>query len=481
MKNGRYPFMITLMRNGKPEIKGMDPMDAPEKLALEVSAQALNIAGDQAFMKATEVGKKASTPFFFINLMFVAASASIAGAGVGIKAGAARASAQAKYGFKAHDSYVLKQEVTTFDAAAGAPPREAVRNETMVSQLLFDVQQLKPTVKQDFEQLVSQFQEIVRRINHPYVLRKLSTKTYIASGLSLLAKASKSYAGELVLQAMSVLMSAVTNPLLKTMPETAEWSRALSDMLKDRLFKSRDGSLELPAMNGEYVWLPVEFPTPDEGGISFEVKASNDVFVCFAQEQFTSRNITTPLYEILLGGWGNTRHEIHIKNLGRPGAAIYRKQNPQAMLSSQGFTRYIITLNNGRIKLFKDSTKNKPLLEWQDPFPWVGIRSIGLSSWDMPITIRGIKLLVKRGQRPKVALPQKPKQQKPQPFKEGVTYDESTRDWQKDMQYRQDRERMYRPDPSMVSMMGAGGMTALTPPGGSAPLPQSSTKVPTKK
>ncbi len=444
MQNGRYPFMMTIMKNGKPEVKGMGPIDAPEKFMLEMAAQALSLAGDKTFQTATQVGR-ASTKLGIFAVFGVLASAGIAAAGIGIKAGSAKAAAKAKYGFRSHDSYVRTEEVINNDASMQGAPKEAVRNERVVNQLLVDLQGLKLNVKQDYEVFIGQFQEILRRINHPYVIQKLSTRTYISEGLKNLIDGAKAYSNVFTQQLISTLILAVTNPYLKIMTDSAFWSRSMSEIIKQYLFRYPNEALELPPLKGNYIWLPREFIIPDQGGISFEVKASNDLFVCFAQEQFTAQGSYNPLYEILLGGWENSRHEIHVQNLGRAAIALNKKENLSAMLSSQDFEKYFIAIVNGRILIYKNSIQEKPLIDWKDPFPWNDIKAIGFSSWDTPISIKSIKILIPEKSSAKYSEILKDDYKKSTYFKEGETYEESIRSWQQDMQYREDKDFIYRP------------------------------------
>ena len=32
-------------------------------------------------------------------------------------------------------------------------------------------------------------------------------------------------------------------------------------------------------------------------------------------------------------------------------------------------------------------------MEWKDPYPWKDIKYVGLSNWDVPITLKNIKVL----------------------------------------------------------------------------------------
>jgi|GEM_PF-3117752 len=479
MQNGRYPFTIIITANGKPEIKGLAPTDAPAKLALELTAQVISIAGDQAmaYAQASGFAAKASNAIGAIpvvgqagvvikNIGLVAASAGMATAGVAAKTAAASLKASAKYGIRSHSSYVYTEDVPTEVSGKAEIPKQAIRNEAAVGQILIDTQELKPSIKQDFEQLVALYQQIIRRINHPYVISKITTKRSLASGITSLIGAYKAYPAEIQMEFLNFLISAITNSYLKKMPEMQQWSATMSELLKERLLKAGDQPIELPALHGEYIWFPFEFAKTDQGGISFEVKANNDVFICFAQDQFGTNNVTNQLYEILLGGWDNNRHEIHIQNLGRAAAALNKEQNAQAMLSPVKFNKYWIMLNNGTIKIGLDDPTKNVFLEWKDSFPWTGMRVIGISSWDTPITFKNAKLLTEQGTLAQETLKEQKEKEQAQKTRDATTFTEDIKDWQKDMKYRPpsqtSMDQYYRPT--------QGSLPVMLPPSLSQPL-----------
>lgn len=449
MQNGRYPFTITIAANGKPEIKGLGPLDAPAKLAFELAAQVLSIGGDAIFYYAPLVGQAAKVTdaigaipligeagVVIKNIAAVAATTAIASAGVAAKTASALAKAKVEHGFRAHDSYVRAEEVKSEASGASQVPKQAIRNEAAVTQLLLDAAELKPNIQQDFEQLVAQYQEIVRRINHPYVLRNVTTKNSLINGISRLSEAYKAYSQQLGQQLMNLLINAVTNPYLKNLPEAAQWTRTMSELIKNYLLKFPDQSLELPPLQGEYLWLPFEFAQPDQGGLRFEVKGQSDLFICFSQDQFASKNITNQVYEVLLGGWENTRHEIHIAPLGRAACALNKEQNSQTMFSLQKFTKYSITLNKGTIKIFYGDNTEAPILSWKDPFAWSDIRFIGVSSWNNPLVLRNLKLLTAEGVLIEDTAQEQKLKEKAQEIKQRSTFTEDIKNWEKDMKYR---------------------------------------------
>lgn len=479
MQNGRYPFSIMISANGKPEIKGSAPTDAPAKLVFEVAAAALSLVGDQtmAYAQLSGFAAKATNAIGAIpvvgqasmvikNIALVAASTAMVSAGIAAKTAAASLKASIKYGARSHTSYVKTEEVEAEVTGKGDIPRQAIRNEAAVGQMLIDAQELKPSKKQDFEQLIALYQQIIRRINHPHVISKITTRTSLSSGMSLLMNGYKSYGAELQMQFLNLLISAITNSYLKTMPDAQQWSTTMTELLKERLLKAGDQPIELPALYGEYIWLPFEFSKQDQGGISFEVKASNDVFICFAQDQFKARSINNQVYEILLGGWNNNRHEIHIQNLGRPAAALNKEKNTQAMLSPVKFNKYWITLNNGDIKIGQNDPGKNTFLEWKDSFPWTGMRVIGISSWDTPIILKNAKLLTDQGVIAQETKTQHLEKAKAQAIKEGTTYSEDITDWQKDMKYRPpsktSMDQYYRP--------AQGSLPGILPPSLSQPV-----------
>ncbi|VDI67056.1 Hypothetical predicted protein [Mytilus galloprovincialis] len=108
---------------------------------------------------------------------------------------------------------------------------------------------------------------------------------------------------------------------------------------------------------------------PVRQSIRFKVKANNDAHVAL----MSSNNPNDPLYEIVLGGWGNTQSAIRDRKQGGQ-LAVYRGR----VLNSNEFRTFTIKWSNARIRVEDES--GKKLMEWTDTTNPYKIRNIGIST-----------------------------------------------------------------------------------------------------
>jgi hypothetical protein len=136
------------------------------------------------------------------------------------------------------------------------------------------------------------------------------------------------------------------------------------------------------------------------------------------------------------------------------------------MLSPVKFNKYWIMLNNGTIKIGLDDPTKNVFLEWKDSFPWTGMRVIGISSWDTPITFKNAKLLTEQGTLAQETLKEQKEKEQAQKTRDATTFTEDIKDWQKDMKYRPpsqtSMDQYYRP--------AQGSLPVMLPPSLSQPL-----------
>ena len=198
---------------------------------------------------------------------------------------------------------------------------------------------------------------------------------------------------------MNMLIRALSNTYLIN-PESKQdqaardsWYKTILEISTD-IFKyaKKDTAINLQPLYGEYVWFPAPLPLEDDGMVIFEANALGDVFIGFAQEPFRVRNTDNKLYEVTLGGWENTRHVIRIKSLGKSAKTLTKEENPDAMFRQNKFEAYWVSLKNGLVRVGKGAPGKNMIMEWQDPFPWKGIKYVGFSNWDIPITLRNVQV-----------------------------------------------------------------------------------------
>ena len=124
----------------------------------------------------------------------------------------------------------------------------------------------------------------------------------------------------------------------------------------------------------------------------FEAKATEDLTVCFAEE----RDNKSAMYEIVIGGWGNTRTVIRkFRQTPQFGLAnVTVNENPDAMVKPGQWEKYWISVENGLVRIGKgNEIDRRVVLEWQDPDnPLEFISTIGLMCWNRPYEIRNLRI-----------------------------------------------------------------------------------------
>ena len=133
----------------------------------------------------------------------------------------------------------------------------------------------------------------------------------------------------------------------------------------------------------------------------FEAKGENDICVCIhhsLSEELCGRQDIAggPAYEILIGGWANTKTVI--RKYGHVQAAVTRDRNQRAVIvNTNVFCRYRITANKGRITIWREPTgddnNREELLDWLDPEPERGLTCVGLATWNKPVQYQNVQVL----------------------------------------------------------------------------------------
>jgi hypothetical protein len=141
--------------------------------------------------------------------------------------------------------------------------------------------------------------------------------------------------------------------------------------------------------NGNYsAWKELwKLPAPGNGVIIFKAKTSNDIHVAISDAAMTK----DPMYEIVIGGWGNTKSAIRRQSQGElmeeTDKAIRKTEAPQDYWICLDGTKKTVSLGYGNI-----AGKDK-ILEWKDPNYLNGARFVAFSSWDAVVSYSGIKFI----------------------------------------------------------------------------------------
>ena len=152
-------------------------------------------------------------------------------------------------------------------------------------------------------------------------------------------------------------------------------------------------SMTIEKNGGTYSWKYLNnVQISGNTAFSFEAKATEDLTVCLAEE----RDNKSAMYEIVIGGWGNTRTVIRKfrQNPQFGFANVTVNENPDAMVNSGEWEKYWISVKNGLVSVGKgNEIGRRIILEWQDPNnPLEFISTIGLMCWNRPYEIRNLKI-----------------------------------------------------------------------------------------
>lgn len=124
----------------------------------------------------------------------------------------------------------------------------------------------------------------------------------------------------------------------------------------------KGGEFLLENLYGEYEFWDDQFVgNPDDVIIQFEAKAANDITVLISSDKLDT---TSGIYEIVIGGWKNTKSTIRTEIQG-----IERASNlSPGMCTKDEFIPYWIGLLNGQIGV---GTGERPgfnkILAWKNP------------------------------------------------------------------------------------------------------------------
>merc|ERR1712086_368184 len=104
--------------------------------------------------------------------------------------------------------------------------------------------------------------------------------------------------------------------------------------------------LEVLQTPNQHKYLPVESFDASAGEVTFEVKARNDVHIALGEDNLHNGKI----YEIVLGGWGNTQSVIRGRNQGS-NLVTYRA----VVLNYREYTKFRLSWDKTMLKVERES------------------------------------------------------------------------------------------------------------------------------
>ena len=131
-------------------------------------------------------------------------------------------------------------------------------------------------------------------------------------------------------------------------------------------------SIETPKLY-EYILLSdhgICIGNPVTDSVNFKVNARSDAHIAL----MSSNSDHDPIYEIIIGGWANSRSIIRDSKEGLP---LAMHHGP--ILKQNMYKTFNISWSHGNIRV-KDGSK-ATIMEWTDTSSPLKIRNIGISTW----------------------------------------------------------------------------------------------------
>ncbi|MFA5306963.1 MAG: hypothetical protein WC365_05960, partial [Candidatus Babeliales bacterium] len=305
------------------------------------------------------------------------------------------------------------------------PPDQVTRSTAQLAELSANVQNAVNSIKNWYATSAVKLEDALEKYNNildnmiAFACLDAVPKKSIIDGIGALYKNvnvrrldNSTY--ELYAAMFTLLLKAYNNPYLidRMDPQEAQrrrewylWANEIFQAIYKNRELQRDDGIDIK-FKGEYLWLPEadKIQKTGRGFFTFEVKADSDAFVGFAQASDPTRNSGKPMYEIVIGKWGNTKTEISRKSLGDPVASFDQELNKYSELSLDplAFQRYWINVCDGKILIGRDIPDAKKkndstspwgcIAMWSDPYPAQQVTTIGLSSWYAGVAVRNMKV-----------------------------------------------------------------------------------------
>jgi len=129
-----------------------------------------------------------------------------------------------------------------------------------------------------------------------------------------------------------------------------------------------------------------QFTQPGTGVFFFSAKAGNDIHIAISETAETS----DPMYEIVIGGWGNSQSAIRRVSQGE-----VLKSSKKAIKDVESEGTYWVSINAAKntISAGYGTVPGKDIIiEWKDPKFLVKSTYFAFSSWDSLIEYSNISL-----------------------------------------------------------------------------------------
>jgi hypothetical protein len=300
----------------------------------------------------------------------------------------------AKFAFKGVNAYVYTDDAKRPELGEASLSPEVIGARNYVTEEMNSVGQVTPNSPEAYDSIIGGLQDIVYRTTNCFIVTDIVRKKFVDKVDDLIQAYPEVY-GEtinvrIVNKLINLLMTAINNSYLIHPVQDAQ----TRDTFYTWMNKQAQGLIEaqlaidLKACYGEYIWLPVSLDdSPDNFTLSFEASGQNDLFVAFVSEPARIRNSSTEIYEIKIN---NDKSSVCIESLGQAVTLLTKEQYKDgAIISPYKAQKYTISLKDGVISLQVGSAAP---VTWTDRYPKKGMRWIGISNWDKPVSFSKLRI-----------------------------------------------------------------------------------------
>ncbi len=151
----------------------------------------------------------------------------------------------------------------------------------------------------------------------------------------------------------------------------------------------------VPVSYGKYAWSKAKkINFSGQKSIVFEAKAKNDIHIALAR----SRRDNSPLYEIVIGGWNNTKSVIR---KGRQTPPNGHATVNRGIRKRNKWQSYWVKEYKGKIEVgYGKRVGNNRFLIWKDPNPLRQLNWVAFSSWDSTVSVRAVQVKTQSKRKP---------------------------------------------------------------------------------
>ncbi len=404
-------YRFTLKTDGTAIYEQLDSgKETKQRLSTQVGAQVAQGTANVIAMMA---------PVFSLGgPIGIAAGLALGSGGIALAAKAGKMQAAVDYAKEKDTEYVFQEDFVKRSPTGSEVPPAMQQYLARANAELEKADLLSPETPDGFQALLKTYQNITLFANNAYVSGDDFVKRKLLDGIDQLLVYYVDQPIKMYNDLLNVIVAAYNNMYLfdKTnnddISRRQQWALAMSDIATQLFTNANEEGVTFKGLYGLYLWFNQALPEEGRGYIEFEAKGLSDVMIALSPEAFTTmRNNDAELYELAIGAVSNRKIVIRSKNLAKTPIAVFNaddlrkdfvknhpgsdiRKAPNGMATPREFSKYAINIHDGKVAFWHNAGDNDniPLFEWQDPYPLLGVLSVGLSCWTTPVTFRNVRV-----------------------------------------------------------------------------------------